>query len=161
VIALDEEIGSAMMIGELSWHRTSVGAESATFSNFNIYLGHGANDELGTVFDDNYIEGTKTLVYSAPSQTVHAEAEGWFDLSLDTPFEYNGTDNLIMEIQWAGGSGTFYTYKWATGTSRCLTAANPSLPSGTLSTSMCQFGIDAVLSLRPVTFGAIKSFFAQ
>jgi hypothetical protein len=159
VIALDEEIGGPITIDALSWHRSSVGGESASFSNFKIYLGHGASDVLGTTFDDNYIVGTKVLVYENAAVTLTAAAEEWVTLDLDTAFDYNGTDNLIMEIQWSGGSGTFYTYKWQTGTNRCLTASNPSLPTGSLTTQMCQLRLDLPLALENMTFAAIKKAF--
>jgi hypothetical protein len=159
VIALDEEIGGPVTIDALSWHRTSVGSPSASFSNFSIYLGHGASDELGATFDDNYIAGTKTLVYSAPSITLTAAPEEWATIDLDIPFDYNGTDNLIMEIQWAGGSGTFYTYAWDTGSDRCVTASHPSNPTGLVSSQMCQFRIELPLALEHSTFGSIKSMF--
>ena len=122
-------------------------------------MGHGARDELGTTFDDNYISGTKTLVYTTPSITISAAAEEWATIELDTPFDYNGTDNLIMEIQWSGGSGTFYTYKWETGTDRCVKASNPGLPTGAVSTQMCQFRIELPLALQNSTFGSIKGMF--
>ncbi len=148
-----------MTVDALSWHRTSAGSSSASFSNFEIYLGYGATDELGTTFEDNYIAGTKVLVYENAYVTLSADPEEWVTLQLDTPFDYNGTDNLIMEINWAGGSGTFYTYKWQTGTNRCLTTSNPSLPTGSLTTQMCQFRLDLPLALESMTFAAIKRAF--
>ena len=148
-----------MTLDALSWHRTSVGSASASFTNFKIYLGHGASDELGNTFEDNYIVGTKVLVYESSAVTLTANPEEWVTLDLDTPFDYNGTDNLIMEINWSGGSGTFYTYKWQTGTNRCLTAANPSLPTGSLSSQMCQFRLELPLALENMTFAAIKRAF--
>ena len=148
-----------MTLDALSWHRASAGGTSASFSNFKIYLGHGASDELGTAFEDNYIAGTKVLVFDSASVTLTANPEEWVTLDLDTPFDYNGTDNLIMEIQWEGGSGTFYTYKWQTGLSRCLTASNPSLPTGVLSTQMCQLRLELPLAFEQTTFAAIKRAF--
>ena len=148
-----------MTIDALSWHRTSTGSASASFNNFEIYLGHAASDELGTTFEDNYITGTKVLVYENTSVTLTANPEEWVTLNLDTPFDYNGTDNLIMEILWSGGSGTFYTYKWQTGANRCLTAPNPALPTGSLTTQMCQLRLELPLALENMTFAAIKRAF--
>ena len=148
-----------MTLNALSWHRTSVGSASANFSNFQIFVGHGASDELGTNFEDNYIAGTRTLVYSATSQTLFAQAEEWVTIDLDTPFDYNGIDNLIVEINWSGGSGTFYTYKWQTGTNRCLTGANPGSTTGSLSTQIGQIRLDLPLALESTTFAAIKRAF--
>jgi hypothetical protein len=158
-MALDEEIGGPVTIDALSWHRTSVGGASATFSNFRIFMGYCESDELGDTFEDNYVPGSMTPVYSSPSMTIGSPAEEWATLELDTPFEYDGTGNLLVEIQWSSGSGSFYVYSWKPGTNRCLRGSHPGSTSGYLLDAMCQFRIELPLALQQETFGSIKALF--
>jgi len=60
----------------------------------NIYMGHRTAD--------NYNNSTSftpasdlTLVYSATSTTI-GSIDGWEEYQFQTPFEYNGTDNLVV-----------------------------------------------------------------
>lgn len=60
----------------------------------NIYMGHRTAD--------NYNNSTSftpasdlTLVYSATSTTI-GSIDGWDEYQFQTPFEYNGIDNLVV-----------------------------------------------------------------
>ncbi len=90
------------------------------YSGFTIHMGYSDGSELTGRFDDNYLPGTRVMVYSTSSQTMTAEPDGWMSVPLETPFEYNGTDDLIVELEWVGGSSVFYTWMWETGTNRAL-----------------------------------------
>ncbi|MBN2018378.1 MAG: hypothetical protein JW794_09670 [Candidatus Cloacimonetes bacterium] len=52
--------------------------------------------------DDTYSNGdyedttTYTKVYDG---TIYWNGSGWFDITLDTPFSYNGIDNLVIYYQ--------------------------------------------------------------
>jgi hypothetical protein len=159
VIALAEEMNGPMTIGEISWQRGgSSGSPQGTYSNFKLFMGVSANSELTDTFADNYLPGTRTLVYDTSSQIMSAQPDGWVTIALDTPFEYNGTDNLIVELEWSGGANMFYTYMWETGSSRGLmNKSNLGSPTGTLYTRMSQLMLTPASSLEQYTFAGIKS----
>lgn len=51
-------------------------------------------------------------MYGPKSQHITAAANTWFGFTFDTPFYYDGSKNLIMEVNWSGDSGG-YAYCWA------------------------------------------------
>ena len=92
---------------------------------------------------------------------MSAGPDEWMIITLDTPFWYNGVDNLIVELEWVGGSNMFYTYMWETGTNRGLmNTTNVNSPTGTLSTEMSELMFDGTLALEPETFGSIKAIWS-
>ncbi len=159
VIALAEEMTGPMTIGEISWQRGGdAGSAQGTYNSFKLYMGVSGSSELTDTFADNYLPGTRTLVYSTSSQIMSAQPDGWMTISLETPFEYNGTDNLIVELEWSGGANMFYTYMWETGTTRGLmNKLSLGSPIGTLYTTMSQLMFSSVSSLEQHTFAGIKS----
>jgi hypothetical protein len=163
VMALASEMDGAMTISSISWQRGgSMGSASGNYNNFEIHLGLSSEPELTDVFEDNYIPGTRTLVYQTSSQTMSAGPDQWMTIPLDTPFWYNGTDNLVVEIRWVGGANMFYTYKWSTGADRALeNKTDVFSPAGTLSQNMSELMFDGPLSLTRHSFGAIKALWTD
>jgi hypothetical protein len=159
VVVLDEEIGGATTIDGLSWQKSPYGATTGTFNQFRIYMGYCASDELGTVFDANYISGTKTMVHYASSVTLSAAPEGWDTINLNTPFEYDGSENLIIEIQWTGGTGSFYEYVFDGGPNRCLKASTASSTTGIILSRLFMVELEWPTAFERDTFGSIKTFF--
>jgi hypothetical protein len=156
VVVLDSEIGTAMDINTLAWKRTPIGDPSATLDEIEIYMGLCATDELGTTFEDNYIPGTKTLVFSSSPFTISADPEEWAEVTLDTPFWYNGSDNLIIEVTWPNGSGSFYVYKWSSGSDRSLESGYGGT-TGTLSQDVSHLQLIGDVGLEPSTFAEVKA----
>ena len=163
VMALASEMNGAMTIGSVSWQRGgSSGSPTGFYNNFQLFMGVSAEAGLGNNFEGNYIPGTRTLVYETPSQTMSAGPDEWMTITLDTPFWYNGTDNLLVELQWVGGSNMFFTYKWNTGANRALeNKTDIYSPTGNLSQNMSELMFDGPLNLTRHTFGAIKALWAQ
>lgn len=163
VMALSSEMTGSMTIGSIAWQRGgSSGAETGYYNNFQLYMGLASSAQLLNNFEDNYIPGTRTLVYETPTQTMSAAPNQWMTISLDTPFWYNGTDNLIVELIWSGGTNMFFTYKWNTGDFRALeNDSNIYAPTGTLSQNMSQLMFDGPLALTPYSFGAIKALWME
>jgi hypothetical protein len=159
VIALSSEMSGAMNIGRIGWQRGgSSGSSTGYYNNFKLYLGLASESELTDTFADNYIPGSRVLVYETPTQVMSADPDEWMTIVLDTPFWYNGTDNLIFELEWAGGSNMFFTYLWDTGSSRGLmNKSSISSPVGTLSTIMSQLMFDGSMDLEQHTFAEIKT----
>ncbi|MBN1434547.1 hypothetical protein JW921_07295 [Candidatus Fermentibacterales bacterium] len=155
---LEEEIGSAMYITSLAWKRTPLGDPSSSFDDMKIYLGLCDSDVLGTDFESNYVPGTKTLVFSEAPFTISAGADEWAVIELDTPFWYNGQDNLIVEVTWPDGAGTFYVYRWATGSDRTLEAPYGS-STGMTGQEVPHMQLIGDLGLDGCSFGRLKVSF--
>lgn len=151
-----------LTIGQISWQRGgSFGSATGTYNNFKLYMGVAAGSELTDTFENNYMAGTRVQVYATPSQSMHAEADGWMTITLDTPYEYDGTGNIILELEWAGGSNMFFTYMWQTGANRGLmNKSNIGNPTGTLSTKMSELMFQPALTLEVTTFAGIKALFS-
>lgn len=148
-----------MDIAEIGWQRAgSAGSASGNYNSFKMYLSYSNASELTNTYADNYTPGTRTLVYQTGSQVMSAGADEWMNIALDTPFAYNGNDNLIVEFEWVGGSNMFYTYMWDTGTNRGLMNKNSvTAPTGTLYTKMSELMFEEdTAALEAVTFAAIK-----
>ncbi len=77
-------------------------AATPTFPNVTVSLAHTdrTSSNLSTTFSNNYI-GTLMEVYNNPSYTFDAST-GWFQFDLDNDFEYDGTHNLIVQVEWRG-----------------------------------------------------------
>ena len=85
------EIGTSGTITSISFHQSS--ANGGNPSAVAIYMKHvnketfGSTDDYETVSaSDKVWEGTLTYL----------DGGGWITFTLDTPFEYNGTDNLLI-----------------------------------------------------------------
>lgn len=152
----------AMTINQIGWQRGgSSGSSSGYYNNFKLYIGLASESELSDTFADNYIPGSRIRVYETTTQVMSAGPDEWMIITLDTPFWYNGVDNLIIELEWVGGSNMFYTYMWETGTNRGLmNKTNVGSPTGTLYTKMSQLMFDGTLALEPETFGSIKALWS-
>ena len=145
-----------MTINSVRWHKNPLTSTNAEDEGFSIYMGLCSSDQLSTSsFDGNYISGTKALVYST-SLLVVDMADEWAEIGLDDSYLYNGTDNLIIEIQWnnASHSNSYYNHEWLAGDNRCIfTQASPEILSYGFLPHMILAG---TLSLENSTFAGIK-----
>ena len=157
MVATADEIGDAIEVTSLGWHRGTGGTPTASFNNFNIYMGYCSDGMLGTNFMANYIENTRTLVHHSGSITVAEGTDEWFTIELDSPFWYNGEQNLILEVVWDGGSGSVHNYFFNTEeTPVRLKSAEPDAETGFLSSMRCQFMLIGSQQLESGTFASVK-----
>ncbi len=71
--------------------------------NVTIYMGHTARDEFSS--DTCYVPvDSLTQVFSGTVTWHSLGGDNWVDVILDTPFQYNGTDNLVLAIKDQTGS---------------------------------------------------------
>lgn len=160
VVVLADEIGEAIEIESLSWKRFPSPDDQANFSNLAIHLGLCESDELVSTYDDNYIEGTKTLVLSAASySTPVVGVNEWFEVVFDTPYWYNGEDNLIIEIEWSDGIGSVYVWNWEGVGTRCVHGLYGQSSGPSLTSKVPHLLINGTLALVNSTFGYIKASF--
>lgn len=80
---------------------------SGTYYNMRISLTHTAVTNLSTTFADNYGGNQPTQIFSQSAFPI--DGANWRQIIFDTPFDYNGTDNLLIEIRWQSGRGTVPT----------------------------------------------------
>jgi hypothetical protein len=162
VVVLDSDINNAIQIESVSWKRSPIGVDAATFVDFKIYMGYSTNDQLSGTFLDNYMPGTRTLVFSRPNYPVVAGGPGnWFTTTLDTPFWYSGTNNLLIEFEWSDGEGSIYAYHWNAGTDRAVYGAYGSTTGDGFEATIPHLQLNGTLALEPESFGSIKAGFGQ
>lgn len=124
VIYLQKEIGHARAITEMALHVAAPPGQ--TLRNWTIRMQHTHQ----TYFDDvndlpsQFLTDGWTTVYhhDMPSQS------GWMTFPLDTPFDYNGKENLLVDFSFnnsvrGGSAGSYYMQPVACG--RVLTLASP------------------------------------
>ncbi|MBO7133722.1 MAG: choice-of-anchor J domain-containing protein [Bacteroidales bacterium] len=119
---INAAIGSNNLINSLSFYHNEY---SATYS-ISIYLAHTTQTALSA----SSAVTSATLVYSGSSITVGGNAAGWQTFDLDTPFEYNGTDNLFVIVCGSGSYNTSLYWQYTT-----TSSSAPSLSRGDDNTS--------------------------
>lgn len=92
-IYLPVEVGGAQTIGAVSFNVTT--ASATPFTNFTVRMKHATRADFATspTWDST---GWTTVYRGAPAFSV----TGWSQLLLNTPFTYNGTDNLMVDVVW-------------------------------------------------------------
>lgn len=89
------EIGSAHTIYSLSFNYLE-NTNGNLSRNVKVYLAHTAKDEFDFPFRETIDLEDMTKVYSG--QIVFDSESGWTSVVLDTSFQYNGTDNLVLAV---------------------------------------------------------------
>lgn len=143
-----------MTINSISFGHTS--GDGVMFDQLTVYMGPSTSDVLDSNFDDNY-SGAKTTVFNQANPSF-TPSGGWVTVSLDTPYFFNGSDNLIIEIEWPSGGMEVYTGHWVTAGSRSMDAPYGS-SSGNLLGWAPHLLISGTMNLSPSTFGSIKASF--
>lgn len=147
-----------MEITEVAWQRAPQGSPTGYYNSFNLYLAAASGSELTDTYEDNYVAGTRVLVYSTTQLVMSANPDEWSAITLDTPYWYDGTGNLILEFDWVGGSNMFFTYMWDTGSNRGLmNTSDVHSPTGILQANVSELRFDGPLALVPATFAEIKT----
>ncbi|MCQ2288181.1 MAG: Ig-like domain-containing protein [Muribaculaceae bacterium] len=85
------ELGGSGQIKSIAYE---VGAASNHSASIKIYMGHKSG--LFSNADDYVSSSALTLVYSG-SPTL-GRSTGWETITLNTPFNYNGKDNLVVVV---------------------------------------------------------------
>jgi hypothetical protein len=96
-IFLASEINSSGNITSLSFYLDPA-TSTASFGNsvdWVVYLGHTSKTSFASTSDwDDY----SNLTQSYSGVVTFPAEDNWFTITLDTPFAYNGTDNLILAV---------------------------------------------------------------
>ena len=107
------EVGAAGKITKIAFYVSS----NPLTRTIDIYMSHTSKSNFSST-SDWVSQGTSYRVvqgYQTFGQT------GWNVITLDTPFEYNGTDNLLVTVDdntgsWSSSKTSFYVY--STGSNR-------------------------------------------
>ncbi len=96
------EFDGAGTITELSFDVAS--STALDYTSLKIYLGTRSSSTYSGTSDWTPFDGL-SLVYSRTNGSV-GTATGWETYTLDTPYEYNGTDNLVVVVSRRGNNYT-------------------------------------------------------
>jgi hypothetical protein len=127
-----------------------------TYSNFTIRMGQSS---ITSFTSGAFYGGSLTTVYTRSSVTLQGTAGDWMTITLDTPFTYDPTQSLIVDVEQTGVPG-------AVGYSACATtvADNRRIWSQTGATSTYEslnntiyhFGIN--LTSNPISVPTINQW---
>ncbi len=97
---LPSEINGSGRITALQWQLWDDTSFTTNCPNTTIRLAHTTNSELSGTFSSNLNRDTPVVVLQNGTITQPAgAADTWFEVPLTTPFEYNGVENLVVEIE--------------------------------------------------------------
>jgi hypothetical protein len=72
-------------------------SNTTPYEQFELWLDHTTNATLSTTFANNLTSPTKVL--SKTPGTITWSGGNWTTLQFDTPFVYDGTRNLVLEVR--------------------------------------------------------------
>jgi len=142
-IYLQSEIGNAGTITKIRWYIDK--ADPDTVENVTIYMSHTSDSSWTSAPTCSDLQ-TGTLVYSGT--LTPGSSEGWYEVTLDTPFSYNGVDNLIISVRHQDGSWeSSSTYRYTdTGDNKFASGSSDSNNPPSLSLSHYRPNIQLVYS---------------
>ncbi|RYY50026.1 MAG: right-handed parallel beta-helix repeat-containing protein, partial [Chitinophagaceae bacterium] len=144
------------LITKIYFRNTTAGT-TGTYTNFSVAF---LQNNLAAFPNNTFLTGFTTAL-SAGTITINgnATAGGWYEIPLTTPFPYDNSQTLIVEIKYTsrtgGMSGPTST---AVGNKRLSIITAPGAATGNLSTIWGDFGMDigsATPCTDPPTAGTI------
>ena len=127
------EINGSGNITALRFRRSSATGQQ-TCPNTTIRLGHTSLAALTTTFGNNVEEGRGsqiTVVNDATVTIPAGSAATWFEIPLTTAFNYNGVDNLVVEVERTTAcSATIFTDVYTAASDRRAHSSAPDATSG-------------------------------
>lgn len=135
------EIANSGDITALAWEKADATGYTAGDATFKVYVKHTSMTSVPTTsgtFTSELVGAT--LVYESYTQNLPT-APGWVTFNFTSPFNYNGTDNLMILIDWyrpssATASNPSWYYASTPGMAATFsgTSPNPTFWSGTADT---------------------------
>ncbi len=123
---LAREIGRGGTIDQIALWKTYAYTYAGTFPNVTVKMLNTTVTSLSSAFSANYGGRTPTRVFHSDALYRGGHTYSWDTVALTTPFDYNGTDNLLIELTWVGSASgvTVYLYYGSTGGNRRVGAYN-------------------------------------
>ena len=120
-IYLASEIQAAGSITEIAYYYGGTATSTYTYTTLKVYMGTTTRSEISST--TNWTPANDlTLVYDG-TNIVNPTTQGWFTITLDNPFNYNGTDNLVVVVSKTVSSyNSSFTYRYTSTSSnyRCM-----------------------------------------
>lgn len=131
-------MNGAASISEVQLYATHDAFSEAAFYNSEILLCHTSVTGLSTSFEANYAGREPFSVRTDDTLAIDWIAPGWNGLPFGRCFDYNGTDNLLIEFRYFGEDGRTINTKgfYPPTPDRTLDAGLPDSPTGDLLTFM-------------------------
>lgn len=100
VVYTAAEVGAAGQISAIRFQYVATLGAAVTCPNTTVRLGHTSLSALTTTFANNINRSSPQTIIDNATVTIPAGSAGnWFTIVLATPFNYNGVDNLVVEIE--------------------------------------------------------------
>ena len=133
---------------------------AGTFNDVRVWLCHSKKTALEATFNNNYTGYTPVQVRTGGNLTL--SGSGYFDIGI-TPnkFNYNNSDNLLMEVRWNGDSrATCACYSSPQPLSR-LYASSHTATSGTVhNAGQCiRLHIATMTGVQPTSLGRVRALY--
>ncbi len=114
-----EEIGFGGTIGFVSFYLSQTYTEAQT-NEISLYMKNVSRESFSSTTDYEAVTAND-IVYSG-QWTIPADTTGWITIELDTPFEYDGTSNLMIAIheKTSGYSTRYFRYTAVTNSGICF-----------------------------------------
>jgi hypothetical protein len=155
---LQSSIGHTGYVNQIEFSYYS-GTVPASFNSCSVLLCHTSASTLVETFATNYGGNTPVEVYNG---TMTLNGSDWLDLGI-TPnaFNYNNSDNLLMEVVWNGDSGSdVYCYR-STGTARRAYSYTYNASSGSVydQSQYIRLHIGTMTGVAPTSLGRVRAIF--
>jgi hypothetical protein len=101
------------------------------FLDARVFACHTTVAGLDSVYDANYAGNTPQTVASVDSLYLRWKKGDWQGIGFDSPFDYNGTENIILEFRWQGDNdSSVYNLGWYTPGNRAVDAKSSTAQRG-------------------------------
>ena len=154
------DIGYAGYIQAIEWDRGTY-TTPGTYSDTRVWLCHTTKTALEATFNNNYTGMTPVQVMNKTTFTMPG-GPNWVDFGIDpNKFNYNNSNNLLMEIRWNGDSGvTCYCARTSQANSRVY-ASDHNAASGSVQNNgqRIRLYIGTMTGVAPTTLGRVKALY--
>ncbi|MEE8639164.1 MAG: hypothetical protein V3T41_02015 [bacterium] len=163
---------------QCQWHKSEINEAGAvtliefqvystvgnTFSNVDMLLCHSSRTALTNNYTTNYDGKTPVKVYTGNFVIpANLTRDSWFKQCAPTNFNYNNSDNLLLEISWSGRIRTGANYFWrsSSGQPGRLWASSKTATTGSLYASQGEIARITITptAVAPTSLGRVKSIF--
>lgn len=151
----------AGQIDKIYIKRSTSSSTTATYTGFTVKMGMVPNTQ--TQFANNtYLTTLQTVVPSGPFSIGPGNVDDWIEIPLTTPFIYDGTSNLVVEMSQTTYSGSVNLRSVLSGTTNRRIHGGVNNPTGSLTTGPKDLGIDMEIAIcdtvdAPPNWGLIDS----
>ncbi|MGM0510676.1 MAG: DNRLRE domain-containing protein [Thermoplasmatota archaeon] len=77
----------------------------SVYENFSIRMAHSQNQSLDENYDEHNIDPW-IEVFNRTSYNISTQGNPeWIEIDIDNTFDYNGEDNLVIDVRWRGSYG--------------------------------------------------------